>query len=326
MSSGRLSYLSISKGWRSRLACPRCHASLELPDDMAEDDQHLVCTSCYARYPASQGIINYGVNNTFYDDHGFTSTGRNFSNGPVGKLGLYLARSHFLYDIAQAVAPGSAVIEVGPGGGSRFLAERYDMLGIELSSASVRYAASTYGSAVQATVASLPLANGCADALISSFLLEHLGSEMIEQSVSEMARVLKPNGQMLHFFDVDTDASFVGWAKRQPWYDAIFIDSKGHHGMRFLNEWQRLFADAGFAVEVRRLSCKSWLQDLSVWGALDQPQVTGIARRIGHAAAVVRKWINPGADLAINALNDLVDPLLPDDWAAKAIVLLRKSG
>src|SRR5713101_5016726 len=117
MSSGRLSYLSISKGWRSRLACTRCHA----------------------RYPASQGIINFGVNNTFYDHHGFTSTGRNFSNGPVGKLGLYLARSHFLYDIAQAVPPGSAVIEVGPGGGSRFLAERYDMLGIELSSASVRY-------------------------------------------------------------------------------------------------------------------------------------------------------------------------------------------
>src|SRR5258708_24191638 len=78
MSSGRLSCLSISKGWRSRLACPQCHALLELPDDTAEDVQHLVCTSCCARYPASQGIINFGVNNTFYDHHGFTSTGRNF--------------------------------------------------------------------------------------------------------------------------------------------------------------------------------------------------------------------------------------------------------
>jgi ubiquinone/menaquinone biosynthesis C-methylase UbiE len=284
------------------------------------------CSGCDATYPALGGIINFGVADAFYDEHGFTSTGRDFSDSSVEKLGLYFARSHFLYEISCAVPPGSAVIEIGPGGGSRYLAKRYDMLGVELSAASVRCAAVTYSSAVQATVETLPVADGCADAVVSSFLLEHLGPGIIERSISEMARVLKPGGQMLHFFDVDTDGPFVGWAKRQRWYANVFIASKGHYGMRTLTEWQGLFTEAGFALETQRLSCKSWLQDLSVWGALDQPEVQGVPRRLGHAAAVVRQKLNPVADLAVNALNDLVDRLLPDPWAAKAILVLRKIG
>lgn len=316
----------LSAGWRPNIICLKCRAPLGLSFGNGSVDRQVRCDGCGAAYTVAGGIINFGVTDAFYDDHGFTSTGRDFSNDPVGKLGLYFARSHFLHDIARAVPAGCKVIEIGPGGGSRYLANRYDMLGVEISSISVRHAARTYGSAVQASIASLPLADRCADALVSSFLLEHLAPEIVDQCISEMSRVLKPGGQMLHFFDLDSNGPFTRWAKRQQWYTSVFIASKGHYGMRPLSEWQRLFTGAGFAIERHRLSCKSWLQDLSVWGALDQKEVTGLPRRLGHAADRIRKKTNPAADLAVNALNDIVDRLLPEQWAAKAIVALRKTA
>src|SRR5262249_1048186 len=161
-----------------------CHAPLSLTG--ADDNRpfEVSCSLCSISYRTIEGIINFGVRDVFYDHHGFTSTGRDFSDGLLGRVGLYLARSHFLYDISRSVARGSGVIEIGSGGGSRYLASRYDMLGVELSSASVRCVANPYGSAVQATVAGLPLADHCADALVSSFLLEHLGPEIVETCIS----------------------------------------------------------------------------------------------------------------------------------------------
>src|SRR5712692_7226601 len=316
----------LSAGWRPSVICLKCRSPLDLPIGNGSADWKASCAVCGAAYTISDGIINFGVTDAFYDDHGFTSTGRKFSNNAVGRLGLYFARSHFLHDITRAVPAGCKVIEIGPGGGSRYLASRYDMLGLDISSTSVPHAASTYGSAVQASIANLPLADSCADALVSSFLLEHLAPDIVDQCISEMSRVLKPGGQMLHFFDLDSNGPFTRWAKRQQWYTSVFIASKGHYGMRPLREWQRLFKEAGFAMEMHRLSCKSWLQDLSVWGALDQMEVSGLPHRLGQAADRIRKKTNPAADLAVNALNDIVDRLLPDHWAAKAIIGLRKTA
>jgi len=247
------------------------------------------CTSCGAIYKVKDGVVNFGVTDAFYDEHGFISTGRDFSSSLIGRLGMYYARHHYLYDISRAVAPGSSVIEIGCGGGSQYLASRYDMLGVEVSAASVRHVAHTYPSAVQATIANLPLVDGCADAVVSSCLLEHLGEDVVESGLAQMARVLRPGGLMVHYFDLEARGPFHRWARRQPWYQTIFVSSKGHLGFRPLDEWRRLFVSAGFQIRGNRLFCKSWLQDLSIWASLDDPLVAGIPRVLGKAAVAMRR-------------------------------------
>lgn len=162
------------------------------------------------------------------------------------------------------------------------------------------------------------------DAIVSSCLLEHLDDATVEGALEEMGRVLRPGGVMVHFFDIETTGPFWGWAKRQPWFQNLFVDGKGHWGLRPLLEWERLFHKAGFAIQGARLSCRTWVQDLSVWAALDEPLVKGVARFLGRTATLLRRLAGPGGDVVIATINDLLDPLFPKQWAAKGIVRLQK--
>ncbi len=251
---------------------------------------------------------------------GFTTAGRDFSNRLLDKVGLYYARNHYIWDIARSIHLGSAVIEIGCGGGSRFLANRYDMLGIEISATSVRHAAKTYRSVIQCTTVRLPIMDNSVDAIVSSCMLEHLDDNSVKLALAEMSRVLKPGGTMIHFFDLIARGPFNRWASKKPWYENIFVSSRGHFGMRTLKEWNHLFAEAGFNIENSCLSCKSWLQDLSTWAALDNPLVSGIPRKIGQTAASVRKKTSPFCDIAVTIFNDCIDRWLPDNYASKAIM------
>lgn len=316
--------LHLSSHWIRSLACPDCHGRLDepLPSDTGDSTR---CSACDRHYQIDQGIVNFGVRDAFYDEEGHTSSGRTFSSGIVGRLALYFARHHHLYDISRAIPAEAAVVEVGCGGGSRFLASRYDMLGVEISSKSVLCAAQTYPSAVQASLARLPLKDGCADGIVSSCLMEHLGDDTVADCLSEMARILKPGGAMIHFFDLDNDGPFNIWIKSQPWYDPIYVSGKGHIGLRRLEDWTKLFNRAGFTIRSKRLFCKSWLQDLTIWAALDDPEVRGLPRVLGKISRITGKAGNWIPDVIITLIHDFAEFWLPDRWASKAIIELRKA-
>ena len=322
---GRATHLN--EAWRQRTVCPNCRCSLAevlAGLELSPEKTSVQCEQCGTTYARWNGIINFGVRDSFYDEHGFSGIGRNFSRNLGGFVLLYLARQHFLYDVSRAVPKGAAVVEVGCGGGSSYLASRYDILGVEISQKALLSLSRNYPSVIQATVAQLPLRDACVDAVISSFLLEHLGEDIVCQSLSEMARVLRPNGRMLHFLDLDSDGPFSVWLKKHAWYEEVFVHSKGHFGLRSLKDWQTLFEKNGLKVEAARLSCRSWLQDLSIWGMMSVGPASGLPRLIGSLAERVRNRFNPAADLMVGTLNDLLDPLLPDHWATKAIVTLQK--
>lgn len=316
----------ISPGWRKDLACPACRARLAERPGAFRSDGALSCVRCGASYPVEDGIIQFAGTDAFYEEHGFTEPGRGFGEGWVDRLGLYFARHHYLHDISRAVPPGAKLAEVGCGGGSRYLASRYEAMGVDVSRASTRRAADVYPSVVRAAADALPLAESCAAGLVSSCLLEHLGDESAGRCLAEMARVLKPGGVMVHLFDLDTDGPFWRWAKKQPWHREIFVASKGHLGVRPLGRWNGLFREAGLEVLGARLFCKTWLQDSSVWGALDDPAVKGAPRLAGRLARRYRSAASRASAVLETVLDDMVGPFLPDRWAAKAIIRLKKQG
>lgn len=310
--------LHLAPSWRARLACTECGAALEASGG------GLACSSCRGFFATSEGIVNFGVKDGFYDEHGFTSAGRDFGKGPGGRLALYYARQHHLHAISRALPEGSSLVEIGCGGGSRYLARRYDVAGLEISTLSVKHAALTYGSVVQASAAKMPFASGSIDGISSSYVLEHLDDEAAPACLREMARVLRPGGRMIHCFDVANSGPFWSWATKKPWWKPLFVDAKGHHGFRPRDAWMKLFDDAGFTVKAARWYNRTWMQDLSVWGVLEDESVPGIPRRIGRLAQRIRKSTGAVSDVAVTMLTDLVDPLFPRSWASKAIVTLER--
>jgi SAM-dependent methyltransferase len=314
----------LSPEWRDLISCPDCASDAKGLMIFKEESNRVECGSCGSRFAVNQGLINFGVSDSFYDTHGFTSAGRNFSGNGLDRLALYYARGHHLYEISQCVSAGSRVIELGCGGGSSFLSNRYSMLGVEISTSSARSASLTYDSVVQATISSLPVASASVDAIISSFVLEHLADSEVETCLNEMARVLKPGGQMIHYFDLDSDGPFFSWAKKKSWYREIFVDSKGHYGLRKFDCWMKLFQTAGFYILRKRFSGKTWLQDFSIWSALDHPSVKGFPRVLGSWASRGGRKTGIAGAVAVTVADDLMRPFLPDHWGSKVIVCLKK--
>jgi len=264
--------------------------------------------------------MNFRANDMLYDEQGFTTTGRDFGVGFIGWVALYFVRHHYLDDISRSIAPGSAVIEIGCGGGLRYLPSRYDMLGVNVSALSVRHAGRTYASIVQATAADFPLMDGCADAIVSNYVLAHLGKDIADRCVGEMARVLRLGGVMAHCPDLDGEGPSHRWAKMQPWYEGIFVTSRAHAGLRRFNEWARLFEARGFRIEARRFFRKTFLRDFSIWGALDSPSVSGIPRKMGRVALAIHLMAGWASAALLTIYDDLVSCFLPDAWASKGIL------
>ncbi len=317
-----ISFEQTVSRWSQRLQCVQCSASLSHVDEQHEAS--LSCAVCGTSYAVTDGVVHFSSADAFYETHGFTRAGRDFSDSLLGRFGAYFARGHFLHEITRHVPSGSAVIEIGCGGGSRYLARRYEMLGVDLSSHSARCARQTYGAAIQARVEQLPLVDGCADALVSSYVLEHLDMRQVVPSLREMARVLRPGGVMLHCFDLHGDSPFYRWARRQTWYQRQFIEARGHAGLRTLDTWVRHVGEAGLSVEGVRPFCKGWLQDLSIWSFLDDPQVTGLPRFLGRTANRLRSRFGGAADALVTMCDDVTRKLLSDRWAAKVILRARK--
>ena len=87
-----------------------------------------------------------------------------------------------------------------------------------------------------------------------------------------------------------------------------------------------MFQKAGFEIQGNRFFCKAWLQDLSIWSALDNPLVGAIPRYLGRTAWAVNRMTGWGGDVATTLVDDYFGCWMPDAWASKVIVRLRKSS
>jgi SAM-dependent methyltransferase len=86
-------------------------------------------------------------------------------------------------------------------------------------------------------VRKMPFADGEFDAVISSYAIDHLRREGIEQAIAEVARVLKPRGEFLLMI---VSADWATWLVSPP---------IAHHQRPDPARWRARLAQAGFAVE-----------------------------------------------------------------------------
>jgi SAM-dependent methyltransferase len=92
--------------------------------------------------------------------------------------------------------------------------------------------------AIKGDARQLPFGDATFDAVVSSYVIDHLRGEGKAKALSEAARVLKPRGEFLLLI-VNAD-----------WMSRLFSPhALGHHPRQDPDRWRSLLAQAGFAIE-----------------------------------------------------------------------------
>ena len=109
-------------------------------------------------------------------------------------------QARMLADVLRGFASPAVIVDVGCGDGSALAAAKehnpaHRFAGIDWSADALRQAQSCGLTVVRATVTGLPVADGAADVVIMSELIEHLVDP--DGAVAEVRRVLRPGGSLL---------------------------------------------------------------------------------------------------------------------------------
>jgi ubiquinone/menaquinone biosynthesis C-methylase UbiE len=160
----------------------------------------------------------------------------------AGEHWWYRARRELLRDLLDGkVRRGGVAIDVGCGTGE-VMALLHDagagvVAGTDLSPHALGHAAGRveHGSLLASRAEQLPLADSCADVVVSLEVIEHLDSDLV--ALAEYRRVLRPGGTLL----VTVPAYESLWSEHDEW--------AGHRRRYSAGQLTRAVGRAGFEVE-----------------------------------------------------------------------------
>lgn len=165
----------------------------------------------------------------------------------LDRLDIRFARTMWIYDNVRA---GSSVLDLGCGAGMLALLKRkgVTLTGVDLSSES-SLAARRNGYDFTATALSrLPFPDDSFDYVVSLDVLGHIGFEEKDAVLSEVKRVLRPDGITMHGIECTDHAAQKNYDEMSPEELRRFIEVDGHvgleeeqeHGKRFLKFFQHV--------------------------------------------------------------------------------------
>ncbi len=240
---------------------------------------------------------------------------------------LWLVKSGFLWAVRKHVTAGSTVVEVGCGSGVVYFGRRYGMVGIDIAHSSLVKVAKFYDTCVQADIGeTLPLPDASVDAIVNSFVWEHLPPDLKPKVLAEWFRVLRPGGRLVLLYDVETENPLIRRLKRRDaaLYRRLYIENEHHFGYQTPRENRDLFEAGGFRVLEHRGKEKTWLQ--SPWEYDKIGQWSGWPRRL---APVGLRFTRPPWLYAYTALVRIVDefvgPLLPMSWSRTVVSVCERT-
>jgi SAM-dependent methyltransferase len=303
-----------------RLVCPQCRCEIVASGDSAE------CRYCERKYPVEGRVVRFVDRDEFYEGAYDGTINYLPATGPLSELGLYLINTHYLWWFRRFVSPGSRVLELGCGGGVRYFARHARVTALDLSLASLRKLDAAYELAIQGDAQHLPLADAQYDAVVSAYFWEHVGDTQRDRILSEIRRVLKPGGTILFLFDVASWNPLFAWLRKDAaMFQQCFVEHDHHYGLETATHNIQRFERNGFRVLASHLANKTPVQHLPVYSwarPYDRPLTTMLARA-GQAVGS-RPFAAKLYSAALTLADDLLEPLLPADWARIMLVALRR--
>ncbi len=305
------------------LVCPADRTALALSADAAS------CTSCARRYPIERGVVRFlAQENAFYEERYLgDNTVRWVPRRDVWPwaLPLWLMKSGYVWAVRRHVPAGSTVLEIGCASGIRYLSRRYRTIGLDLSAAALARTADLYAASLQVDLTQgIPLPDASIDAVISSFVWEHILPESKPRVLAELRRVLRPGGKLVFLYDVDGRHPLYRrmQAADPDRFREVLIEREGHAG------WQNA-ADNATALEAAGLRV---LEHRGKEKLLIGP---AMYHKVEEWPGAFRRWARVGLrfefgwrfhlyNAVARVLDETVGPWLPERWARVMVTVCER--
>ena len=255
------------------LICPHCNQILN------ERKSQLHCSICNRSFPIFDGIPSFiesddGKILKFYDE--WHKKAESFWNVRLWgkrkyffpyKLKDYLkknivfrkiilnlcyfeGRKEFFFRNAFKNDPEGLVLDLGCGKGNDVYSIAGSVIGIDLSLYSLLEAKvkSIYQLLVHGDIIKLPFKNEQFDYIVSCDLIEHIPISSKDTFYSEIYRVLKKGGKMVHFVTTDSKNIWFRFAHRYPdlFHKYLIEEIGGHHGLEMPTDLVQRIEKIGF--------------------------------------------------------------------------------
>jgi SAM-dependent methyltransferase len=305
------------------LACPVDRALLR-----AEGESYR-CPACNGRFPVERGVVRFlpGADAFYEGRYLYTIGYLPGSESAIRAWPLWLINSGYVWAARRWLPAGSTVIEMGCGGGVAYFAQRYRVIGLDLSAQSLAGISNLYAACLQADATrAIPLPDASVDGVLGSFAWEHFTPEQKPLVLAECARVLRPGGKLVFLYDLDSQSPLYRTLRRRNpgLFRELMIDSDGHFGWQSAQENLAIFEASGFHVLEHRGQEKLFIAAASFdkiqhWG--------GGLRRL--AALGLRFRSGPAYHLysaGIRVFDESLGRLLPESWARIAVTVCEKTA
>jgi SAM-dependent methyltransferase len=222
------------------LCCPKCKTILK------QEASGLLCSRCKVSYPIIDGIPSFVDDDEFYEGRNAeTIFHKGKSSFSTKRLRARFSKEGRLYK--RVCRNKGLVLDIGCGGGNTFFTTLGPVVGVDISLESVKKARNIYQMAVRADITELPFVNQTFDYIVSANVLGHIPAEQKTKLFSEMYRVLKKGGRVIHNIETEGRNSFQKIAESFPeLYRRHFIERPGHYGLELPSEAMNRFDKVGF--------------------------------------------------------------------------------
>lgn len=228
---------------------------------------------------------------------------------------------------------GAFSLEMGCGGGRWIdLYKKYSLrlVGMDPYINSLLYAKTRneYEGLVHCTIEINPFPDNHFDLIISTDVLGHTSLDTKEIAYSEMLRILKPGGKMIHVIETDSTNIWIRTAKKIPeLYQFNHIDRTKHIGMEIPSTIIERCEKIGFRI-VEASQMHSIVLPVGVFvswfdGPYSRPLWIDILLKIAKFLTI-NKYIAAGADFMMGFLEKPVNTMIPIDWTTGLLLCAEK--
>jgi hypothetical protein len=247
---------------------------------------------------------------------------------PWGRTLLHFLVYGYYEAILRFVPQGARILDIGCAGGSELLAQRGRVTGLDVSLRAAETAARRYPCAVRGDVRATDFSPGSFDAIVSSFVWEHMKPGEKDLLLEKFQAWLRPGGKVVLLFDVESRNPLFERARRRPgFYQRGFIEHDGHYGLETVSAVLRRFTNHRFLIRWHHAANRTPLQHLPVWGwfgpyGQEYPALrllTKLSNSISENRMANRAYTG-----SVQLFDDTLGRVFPKDWARLLTVALEK--